>query len=249
MAATKFQINKGGVSSPVPKKTFSINAPLRGVAPAGTGTVRKPVGSGTVLKPARPVAPARPKSPTTSRSSGGVGGGYLPYMGGGSFGGVSTPAVPSEEDYLKGDSVYKATIEALGKQLKNYITDINAQRENYELDYNNALQQLGYIAPAEEGGMGSWNWQDQLTASGRMYQQLLNDFAARGMLQSQGFASGQEDLTRQLQQQYNDLSTARQTFGAGLDNQLTAYKDENTSASQAARAEAILRRAAQYGLS
>lgn len=247
MAATKFQINKGGVSSATPKKSFSINAPLRGVAPAGTGTVRKPVGSGTVLKPARPVAPARPKSPTTSRPR--------PYDGGGGddgggypFGGVSTPKPPSEADYLKGDATYQATVSALAKQLQNYITDINAQRENYDLDYNNAVQQLGYITPAEEGGMGSWNWEDQLTASGRMYQQLLNDFAARGMLQSQGFASGQEDLTRQLQQQYNDLSTARQTFGSGLDNQLSAYKDDNTAASQAARAEAILRRAAQYGL-
>ena len=48
--------------------------------------------------------------------------------------------------------------------------------------------------------------------------------------------------------QYDSLSSAKTTYMTDLDNQIANYKGENTSSQQAARAEALARRAAQYGI-
>jgi len=152
-------------------------------------------------------------------------------------------------DNLKGDSTYQATLAALKKQLHNFTTDVGTQRSNRELDYNKALKDLGYIAPdpAAKSTGPSWNWDDTLTASGRANQNQLNDFASRGMLRSSGYADSLQDLTRSLTDQYTGIDQANTQFNTDLDRQLARAKDENTSASQTARAEAIMRRAAQYG--
>lgn len=180
-------------------------------------------------------------------SDGSVGGGSYGGGGGGSYGGggVAAPAVtaPSEEDYLAGDSGYTTQLSALQGALQRYIADSDFQRKNYETDYGKSLRDLGY-----DEGKKAWNWTDQLTASGRGYQNQLNDFGARGMLQSSGYADAFNELQRMLGQQYDSLSGAKTNYMTDLDNQLANYKGENTSSQQAARAEALARRAAQYGV-
>ena len=172
-----------------------------------------------------------------------------PYGGGG--GGVGSlsvqSAIPSESDYLKGDATYQATISALAKQLANFNTDIDTQLSNRKVDYDKALQQLGYIMPAKGATEGTWNFEDQMTAAGRAYQAMLNDFASRGMIQSSGYGEAQNDLTRTLNEQFKGLETSNKQFIDDMGRQKTKAADENTAAQQAARAEAILRRAAQYG--
>lgn len=189
--------------------------------------------------------------PTSSQQS------YSPQSYSGSPGGYGSPApvappappVPSEADYLKGDATYQATLAALKKQLQNFTTDIGSQRKNRKLDYNRSLKDLGYVEPDPNarGAGPSWNWDDTLTASGRANQNQLNDFASRGMLQSSGYADSFQDLTRSLMDQYTGIDQSNTQFNTDLDRQMSRAKDENTSASQAARAEAIMRRAAQYG--
>ena len=180
---------------------------------------------------------------------GSVGGGGGNYGGGGGGGGygssVAPPVVtpPSEEDYLAGDSGYTTQLSALQSALQRYIADSDFQRKNYETDYGKSLRDLGY-----DEGKKAWNWTDQLTASGRGYQNQLNDFGARGMLQSSGYADAFNELQRMLNQQYDSLSNAKTTYMTDLDNQIANYKGENTSSQQAARAEALARRAAQYGV-
>ena len=68
------------------------------------------------------------------------------------------------------------------------------------------------------------------------------------MLQSSGYADAFNELQRLLGQQYDALSGARTNFMTDLDNQTANYRAENTANAQAARAEALQRRAAQYGL-
>lgn len=204
------------------------------------------------------ITPAPPASsavrsgggPSADPYSGGSGGGgsYSNdiYSGGG---GGSAPAPapvvtpPSEEDYLAGDSGYTTQLSALQSALQRYIADSDFQRKNYETDYSKSLRDLGY-----DEGKKAWNWTDQLTASGRGYQNQLNDFGARGMLQSSGYADAFNELQRMLNQQYDSLSSAKTNYMTDLDNQLANYKGENTSSQQAARAEALARRAAQYGV-
>lgn len=186
-------------------------------------------------------------SPAASSSSGGGGGGsYYSGGGGGAYdSGVAAPVVtpPSEEDYLAGDSGYTTQLSALQSALQRYVADSDFQRKNYETDYGKSLRDLGY-----DEGKKAWNWTDQLTASGRGYQNQLNDFGARGMLQSSGYADAFNELQRMLGQQYDSLSGAKTNYMTDLDNQLANYKGENTSSQQAARAEALARRAAQYGV-
>lgn len=187
---------------------------------------------------------------------GGGGGNYASYDGGydgGGYGGGGggsysvtpppAPAPPSIEDYLKGDSAYQTQLSALQGALARYLSDDTKQRGDYQVDYGRSLKDLGY-----DEGTKQWNWNDTLTASGRGYQNQLNDFAARGMLQSQGYADAYSELVRMLNDQYNGVSTARTNFLSDMDRQKANYNAENTSSQQAARAEAIARRAAQYGL-
>lgn len=150
---------------------------------------------------------------------------------------------PTEEDYLAGDAGYQTELSALQSALQRFLADADFQRGNYQTDYNQSLRDLGY-----DEGSKQWNWNDKLTASGRGYQNQLDDFGARGMLQSSGYADAFNELQRLLGQQYDSLSGARTNFMTDLDNQTANFRGENTANQQAARAEALQRRAAQYAL-
>ena len=151
--------------------------------------------------------------------------------------------VPSEEDYLAGDSAYQTQFASLKAALERYKADQQLETSKYNTDYTTSLRDLGY-----DEGTKQWNWTDQLTAAGRAYQSQLNDFASRGMLQSQGYADANSDLQRLMTDQYGQMATNKTNFMTGMERALSNYKGENTSSQQAARAEAIARRAAQYGL-
>lgn len=216
------------------------------IAPTGTGTVLKPVGAGTVLKPYQGGGGA-----TQQRSTGGGGGGggyvnpqNISSFGGGGGGSLAPQiAAPSEEDYLAGDAGYQTEYSALQSALQRFLADADFQRTNYNTDYSQSLRDLGY-----DEGNKAWNWNDKLTASGRGYQNQLDDFGARGMLQSSGYADAFQELQRLLGQQYDALSSNKTRFMGDLDNQTANYRAENTANAQAARAEALQRRAAQYML-
>lgn len=184
-------------------------------------------------------APAPGPQPYVSSPGGGGGG----YDMGGFGGGVPAITAPSEEDYLAGDSGYQTQLSALKGALQRFLADSDFQRTTYQTDYDKSLRDLGY-----DEGNKSWNWEDPLTASGRGYQNQLDDFASRGMLQSSGYADAFNELQRLLGQQYDAMSGARGTFMTDLDNQIANYKSESTSNQQAARAEALQRRAAQFAL-
>lgn len=214
--------------------------------------------AGTTM-PKRQPAPVSQRQQGTVLQRGGGGAQTDLYSGGGGpgdFGGGGpmamasvAPAVtaPSEEDYLAGDGSYQSQYAALKGALERYIADSDLQRTNYNTDYQSSLRDLGYTE-GQNGAPGAWNWNDQLTASGKAYQNQLNDFAGRNMLQSQGYADAATDLERMFNQQYQQTATNKTNFMTGLDRELANYKGENTASQQAARAEAIARRAAQYGL-
>lgn len=189
-----------------------------------------------------PASTPRSAPPTTGGYSGGGG-----YGGGGDYSPAPVVAPPSEEDYLAGDSAYQTQLAALKGALERYISDSGLQKANYQTDYRTSLRDLGYNENPTGAG-GNWNWEDMTTASGKAYQNQLNDFASRGLLQSQGYADSVNDLQKMLNQQYGQLSTNKNNFMSDLERQIANYTAENTSGSQAARGEAIARRAAQYGL-
>lgn len=214
--------------SPINPKTPVKPATQVRVGGGGSGLVSRDLGQWMAQRGAAP-APAPAPTP-------GPRGGNNAYM-------MPVVTPPSEEDYLAGDSGYQTQLSALQSALQRYLADADFQRTNYITDYNRSLRDLGY-----DEGTKQWNWNDKLTASGRGYQNQLNDFASRGMLQSQGYADAFQELQRMLNQQYDALLGAKTSFMTDLENQIANFKGENIAKQQAARAEALQRRAAQYAL-
>lgn len=220
--------------------------------PSAGGSVKSVNNSGKGLPPKRSAPPANktvtPGRTYTSSSpysgGGGSGGGGTSGGGGGhSHGSSGAAKKPTKKSYLKTDSIYQTQRAALTAAMQRYLADASYQRTNYDTDYAKANRELGYDPKTK-----AWNLSDLMTASGRSYQGQLDDFAARGMLQSTGYAQEANNLLRTLQQQQSSMADARARFGTDLDRDVANYKAENTASLQAARAEAIARMAAKYSL-
>ena len=221
--------------APAPKPQSFTSSP-NGVMPPLRGGLAAPNYVSADAKTGVPFSPGAGQTPPS-----GGGGGMAPFSGGGGMAPMVAP--PSEEDYLAGDGGYQTQLSALQGALQRYLADSDFQRTNYQTDYNQSLRDLGY-----DEGAKAWNWDDKLTASGRGYQNQLDDFGSRGMLQSSGYADAYQELQRMLGQQYESVQGAKTNFMTDMDNQTANFKGENTANQQAARAEAINRRQAQYAL-
>jgi hypothetical protein len=168
------------------------------------------------------------------------------------------PAI-SQDDFIASDASYQAQLAALTKALADYQADNTAQQTKYNTDYGTSLKNLGW-SPAAEGAVdnpltpnideskGAWNLTDTNTASGRAYNNQQNDFASRGLLQSSLYGEANNNLMRSLSDQLSGLDTAKQNFTDDLVRQLTTYKDQNVAQQQQAKADALARYSAQYGI-
>jgi hypothetical protein len=194
-------------------------------------------------------APIIPKQ-VDGFGGGGGGGANVSVNGGGG-------GAPSDIDYLAGDEGYQAQLAALMSALQNYDADITAQQGRYNTSYDDSLRSLGWqngieddpaTVDVNEQAPGSWNFKDQNTAAGRSFQNQQNDFAGRGLLQSSLYAEANDNLTRSLNDQLTGMQTAKTGFLDDLSRQQTGYKQQNGAAVQQAKAEALARMAAQYGV-
>ena len=192
--------------------------------------------------------------------------------GGGGGGGTFDPNAPiasamTDEDYLGADAMFQAQKNALQAALDAYLADSAAQRQSYNTNYGESLRKLGFTG--DKGALdkakwdetdqrfeidnapiasASWNETDNLTASGRGFENALNDFASRGMLQSSAYGRARNDLMRNLNEQLASTAGARQTAMSEFDRNEAAKKQEKqTSESQAAQ-ETLARIKAAYGI-
>lgn len=210
-----------------------------------------------------PVDRVRGNSVGRAVSSGPGGGGVDLFGGGAGGGGGGFDLGPgpdlgaiNDTDYLAGDAQYQAQLAALMKALQDTETDFGAQRGRYETSFGESMRGLGWTpevaddpnTPEIETAPGAWNMTDQNTASGRALTNQQNDFASRGMLQSSLFGRANDDLMRSLNDQLGGMQTGRTSFLDDLARQQSAYKTDNLSQQQQARAEALARRAAGLSL-
>lgn len=149
------------------------------------------------------------------------------------------PIVPSDTDWLNQDQGYLLTRAGLAKSLANSQADINHQRQDYDTQYQSDLRSLGYQG-------GHWNQNDMNTQSGAAFQNQQNDFAARGMLRSSGFANNMTNLTRTLNDQLGNAEQARTTFRNTLSAQSGALQDENNDRLTQAKIAALDRKKQKY---
>lgn len=156
---------------------------------------------------------------------------------------------------MAGDEVFKAQQASLQKALSDYMAQDTADTTRYGEDFDKAVDGLGYRAPVvdnpattmDESLGGGWDFQDQNKSSGRAYQNQVNDFAGRGMLQSTMYSTALDNLKRSLNDQYTGLNAAKTSFTNDKSRARTAYQNENSSAGNGARAESMARYAAIYG--
>jgi len=219
--------------------TRAANVPNKVPNNAGSaGAIRR----GVTQSPPRP--PAAPPAP------GGGGGGGGSFFGGGGGGGAAfaAPAMPSETDWLAGDSGYQAQLAALLKALENTNADFDKNLQSYNVDYTTALGSLGWgdTDPLMEGDQLGWLEKDLNTSVGRGRDAVTNDFSGRGMLQSQHYARALDNLMRSLNDQKTSMDTGRQRFVDDIAAKRSAYADENKAAQGSARAEALARRAMSF---
>jgi hypothetical protein len=161
---------------------------------------------------------------------------------------IQAPTIDPKTDYLK-EAGYMANISALDKALQEFNSQDTAERGRYDVDYKEGLRGLGYRDENIDDTIdGEWDFNDQLTASGRGYQQNLNDFASRGMLESQGYYDSVTNLKRSLADQLGAMTTGRQNFKKERDEGVANYGNQDQAARATAMTAAIERLSAQLGL-
>lgn len=139
------------------------------------------------------------------------------------------PKIPGINKFLAGDETFQGQKSALMKEMEKFRADNLANRNNVTLDFNTALKRL-----AEQRDLDLGN--------------LESDYAARGLLNSGLYTDAVSKYNTDWESQKSDLSLDQQRSLSELVAALSGYQTENSSSLAAARADAIRRRAQQYGL-
>lgn len=202
----------------------------------------------------------------TGLASGGFGGGG---GGGGAVAVSPEPALSKKEKeaaWLEGDDIYQtalaggqSTLDSANARL-GYFDDgkwkAGSEQRAYDTDFNRNLQSLGWITGDEWNpdtymdnrgvqGAGSWNKDDKLTSYGSSFSNQLDDFAARGMLDSSAYMQALNNLNRGFGDQLGDLVSGRSGFITDLQGQSKDANNAFNDMKAQARNEALQRMAAE----
>lgn len=225
-------------------------------APAGVGAGVRTSGSA--------------RYPVPSTGGGGGGGGYAPAAGGGGGGGalgatatgqmapvVEEPVVPTEDEWYGQDSTYLGEDAALQLARDQAIAGLTSQKTNYQKDFGGSLRNLGYgWQDANNDGLpddaeiqgGKWDRDNMQGAYGQAFKNQTDDFTGRGMLGSTFYNDANTELDRGFNQQFTDLSGARQQYLSELGREEQGTRDNYAASAGRARAESAQRRRATFGL-
>lgn len=132
------------------------------------------------------------------------------------------------DSYLAGDTTYQSQLSDLMRQLDQYNSQRNLQSSQTQADYDAKQRALN-------------------TQSDLDHQQMLDNFAARGILNSGIYANSLGQYNQQNQQQLTNLLGGLQNF---KDNAQLAYDQfisNELSSKNSAIQQAAARRAAQLG--
>lgn len=192
----------------------------------------KPVGVPKAIAKAAPApvtpTPPAPPAPAVDNGTGEV------------FYGAQTVDNPApmepdlSEDALRKSSEYIARERALQAMLDEFNVRQGTEKTRYEEGYGKSLAELGYDPTSAKFDLGELLTSGQrATTSGKAYNALRNDFAARGMLQSGAYQAQQGVLRDQLMKQREAIDTSRTRF---LEDQNTALLGQQAQAEQQRKA-------------
>lgn len=139
------------------------------------------------------------------------------------------PKPPSLATYLGGDDVYQGAVRGGKRSLADFLSETGRRRG----EANTTFKQTQASMERDRT--------QQLEA-------LRDEFASRGLIQSGIYGQEQGRFQEQFAQQLTGLMSQQKSLLADLLSQETNYKRENQLALEAARQEALQRRAAKYNI-
>jgi hypothetical protein len=136
---------------------------------------------------------------------------------------VSVETLTKTPEYLARERAIQSAMDLFGA---NQATE----SARYNEGYGKSLTQLGYDPTKgfDRGALMSSG--ERATASGKAYNTLSNDFAARGMLQSGAYQAQQGVLGTQLEDQRLAIDKGKLQFGEDQQAKLRAQQSQNEQA-------------------
>ncbi len=181
--------------------------------------------------------PARAYSAPSYNTGGGGGGGITGGGGSGISGGggggapaaAPAPPPPSLNSWLKTDADYQDQLRAFAKTLADETSNITQRQGTVKADYQSGVSAMG----------------DQRVKD---LQDIMNDFAARGLLKSGLYGQRQADYEKTYNTNLGNLSRNETTQLGDLGTEQTQFQRQQELQKETARKEAAARRAAKFGL-
>lgn len=219
-------------------------APAPAAAPAPATRIPSPV-----IRPPQPLGPAQrsaPAAPEPSTGSG-YGGGMLSASSTGVIAEQAPPPPISLDEYASGgyagqDSAYTAETAAAEAELQNLLDSLARQNAEYEGGFKDNLRTLGWKPQGDDWTQGAWDPTDTLGAYGQTYNNLQNDYAGRGLMDSTFYGNAQRDMTDRFNRQRTDLVDDR----AAKQSEFAAGRTQATQAKEMAKQRALAEAYARY---
>lgn len=205
----------------------------RTIIPPKKPAVKKPTATRTTRRRSSGSSGGSSGGSRNYRNSGNSGGGSSRNSGGGGGGGgrsykpKAPPKPPSIGSYLGTDSMYQQAVRGGKKSLADFLSETGRRRGEAGTQFTQTQASME---------------RDRV----RQLDELRQEFASRGLIQSGLFGEEQG----RFQQQFTDQATALQQQQAALLADLLSqeknYRREHDLALEAAKQEALLRRSQKY---
>lgn len=233
-----------GGGKATPKKPFN---PLANIVPAKPTAPKKAAAPVSADSAERRAVAARAGTPSYGVSQGPIVTPDAPPVDNGNppsvFDAAPTPievAAPDvSEETLKKTAEYLARERALASALDFFNSDQALQSTRFGETYNKNLGDLGWRSDVNDWDYGQLLSSGQkATESGRAFQSLSNDFAARGMLQSGAYQGARSILQNQLNEKRAAVEKGKVSFGEDQEAKRKAFLTEQETARTQALADA-----------
>lgn len=238
---------------PAPRKTYA--PPAAQQEPPGrkkpqTYAKPKPKPAPKPKAAPRPKAAPKPKSTSTKKTTTTTATAPRTTSLSTSTAAVAAPKPPSEKEWRASDSAFIAEQSSIQAELATIMNQIANQRAKVGTEYGETFRNLGLrqVEGSKDWGDAVWDRDNLLGAYGQSVNNQVNDFAARGLLDSGLYTQELGTLTRGFDQQRSDLARGQGSAIEDLAMQETAAQSQMNTALERARAESAMRRAAAYGL-
>lgn len=143
--------------------------------------------------------------------------------------GPVAPIVPSLDQYLGGDTTYLDQIRQFDRTLGDFIANLGTRKTRLTADYGENKRNMGQTHDKD-------------------IEQIKNDFASRGLIDSGLFVDENAKYEKDYAQQLADFERQYGQSQQDLTTEDTQFRREQDLSKEAARADAARRRAEKYGL-